>query len=63
MQTVIELLEKNYKDKNFISNYRPKSLLNVNYKIILKIFASRLKKSTSESYLISTNCLCCTKMY
>ena len=44
MQTVIELLEKNYKDKNFISNYRPKSLLNVNYKIILKIFASRLKK-------------------
>ena len=43
-QTVIELLEKNHKDKNFISNYRPKSLLNVNYKIILKIFASRLKK-------------------
>ena len=43
-QAVIKLLEKKDKDKLFISNWRPTSLLNVDYKIISKMFASRLKK-------------------
>ena len=43
-QAVIKLLEKEDKDKRLISNWRPISLLNVDYKIISKIFASRLKK-------------------
>ena len=43
-QAVIKLLEKKDKDKRLISNWRPTSLLNVDYKIISKIFASRLKK-------------------
>ena len=43
-QAVIKLLQKKYKDKRFISNWRPISLFNVDYKIISKIFASRLKK-------------------
>ena len=36
------------KDKCLISNWRPIPLLNVDYKIISKIFASRLKKVLSN---------------
>ena len=43
-QAVIKLLEKKNKDKRLNSNWRPISLLNVDYKIISKIFSSRLKK-------------------
>ena len=43
-QAVIKLLEKKDKDTRLISNWRPTSLLNVDYKIISKLFASRLKK-------------------
>ena len=42
MEAVIKLLEKKDKDKQLISNWRPTSLLNVDYKIISKIFHSRL---------------------
>ena len=42
MEAVIKLLEKKGKDKQLISNWRPTSLLNVDYKIISKIFHSRL---------------------
>ena len=37
-------LEKKDKDKRLISNWKTISLLNEDYKIILKIFTSRLKK-------------------
>ena len=43
-QAVIKLLEKKDKDKRLISNWRPISLLNVDYKIISKVFVSIFKK-------------------
>ena len=41
---IIKLLEKKEKDKRLISNWRHTSSFNVDYKIISKILASRLKK-------------------
>ena len=43
-QALIKLIEKKDKDKRFIKNWRPISLLNVDYKIISKALALRLKK-------------------
>ena len=43
-QAVIKLIEKKDKNKRFIENWRPISLLNVEYKIIFKALALRLKK-------------------
>ena len=40
---IISLLPKNNKDPLYAKNYRPISLLNVDYKIIAKCFALRLK--------------------
>ena len=62
-QADLKLLEKKNKDKRYISNWKPISLLNVEYKIISKSFASRLKKSNSKSHLNSINRLCCTMVY
>ena len=43
-QAVIVLIEKRGKDKRYIRNWRPISLLNVDTKILSKALASRLKK-------------------
>ena len=43
-QAVITLIEKRGKDKRFIKNWRPISLLNVDVKIVSKALAMRLKK-------------------
>ena len=62
-QTVTELLEKNHNYKSFISNQRTKSLLDVDYQIILKIFASRLKKTlpniilSQQSAYVAQRCI------
>ena len=43
-QAVISLIEKKGKDRLFINNWRPISLLNVDYKIFSKCIAERLKR-------------------
>ena len=47
-QAVIKLIEKKDKDKRFIKNWRPISLLNVDYKIISKVFALRVNSLLSD---------------
>ena len=43
-QAVINLIEKKGKDKRYMQNWRPISLLNVDAKLISKVLAMRLKK-------------------
>ena len=43
-QAIIKLLEKPNKDKRYISNWRPISLMNLDQKIISKASAIKLKK-------------------
>ena len=47
-QAIIKLLEKKEKDKRYIQNWRPISLLNVDTKIISKAFAVRLNPVLSS---------------
>ena len=44
-QAVIKLIEKKERDKRFIKNWRPISLLSVDYKIIATALATRLKET------------------
>ena len=52
-QAIIKLIEKKERDKKFVKNWRPISLLNVDLKIIFKVLATRFKKVISS--LISSN--------
>ena len=47
-QAIIKLLEKSDKDRRFIKNWRPISLLNIDVKIFNKALANRLKKVLSS---------------
>ena len=42
-QAVITLIEKKGKDRTFLENWRPISLVNVDAKIMSKVIASRIK--------------------
>ena len=42
-QSIITLLPKPNKDTIYIENWRPISLLNIDYKIIAKVIANRIK--------------------
>ena len=44
-QAVIKLIEKEERDKRFIKNWLPISLLNVGHKIIAKALATRLNET------------------
>ena len=44
-QAVINLIEKKERDIQFIKNWRPISLLNVDYKTVAKALATRLKET------------------
>ena len=43
-QAVITLIEKKDRDKRYIKNWRPISLLNVDAKILSKVLATRIKR-------------------
>ena len=47
-QAIIKLIEKKDRDKRFIKNWRPISLLNVDMKLISKVLASCLKSVISS---------------
>ena len=52
-QAVMKMLEKKDKDKRFIKNWRPISLLNTDMKIIRKFLSTRIKSVLP--YLVSSN--------
>ena len=47
-EDVIRLIRKKAKDLSCLKNWRPLSVLNVDYKIATKALASRLKKGLSQ---------------
>ena len=47
-QAVVTLVEKKSRDKRYIKNWRPISLLNVDVKVVSKVLATRLKKVISN---------------
>ena len=62
-QAVIKLIEKKDKDKRFIENRKPVSLLNVDYKIISKVFSARYKNvlplliSSQQPAYVNNRCI------
>ena len=52
-QAVIRLIEKKDKEKRYIQNWRPLSLLNTDVKILSKVMAQRLRQALP--FLISAN--------
>ena len=44
-QAIIKLIEKKDRDKSFIKNWKPISLLNVDLKILSKALSEKLKRS------------------
>ena len=58
-QAVIVLIEKKVKDKRFLKNWRPISLINVDAKISIKSKALRIKKAIGKLvHCDQTACVC-----
>ena len=57
MQAIIKLIEKKDRDKRYIKNWRPISLLNVDIKILSKALAKRLRGFTMSN-ICTTNRVC-----
>ena len=55
---IIKLTEKKDRDKRFIQNWRPNSLLNVDLKNISKALSEKLKKCPTRFDILTTNSLC-----
>ena len=51
-QGVITLIEKEDKNAMYVKNYRPITLLNVDYKILSKVLARRIKEVLGEKLSI-----------
>ena len=62
-QAIIKLIEKKDRDKRFIQNWRPISLLNEDLKIISKALSEKLKKSPTRFDILTTNGLCYEQTY
>ena len=56
---VIKLLQKKDRDKRFIKNWRPISLLNIDTKILLKVFAATVKRILLSIISLDHNFLQC----
>ena len=55
-QAIIKLIEKKLRDKRFIKNWRPVSLLNIDSKIISEALSEKLKEVLPD--LISSQQKC-----
>ena len=55
---IIKLTEKKDRDKRFIQNWRPNSLLNVDLKNISTALSEKLKKCPTRFDILTTNSLC-----
>ena len=55
-QAIIKLIEKKIRDKRFIKNWRPVSLLNIDSKIISEALSEKLKEVLPD--LISSQQKC-----
>jgi len=62
-QAIITLIDKHGKDRSYLSNWRPISLLNLDYKILTKVLANRVKKvlpsiiSSSQTGYVKDRCI------
>ena len=59
-QAIITLIEKKEKDRSFLENWRPISLVNVDTKIMTKVTASRIKNVLPD--IIHPNQTGCVKI-
>ena len=57
-QAIIKLLEKSDKDRRFIKNWRPISLLNIDVKFFNKALAGKLKKVLNSIVGYNQTSLC-----